>query len=53
MLDSAGIDIDYVVVTDTHLGTAPTSGDARLLMAVTIDGTRLIDNAAIDIGAAR
>jgi pantoate--beta-alanine ligase len=53
VLDSAGIDIDYVVVTDTHLGTAPTSGDARLLMAVTIDGTRLIDNAAIDIGAAR
>ena len=45
------IDVDYVVVTDPDLGPAPTSGDARVLVAARIGSTRLIDNRAARMGA--
>jgi pantoate--beta-alanine ligase len=50
-LDAPGVDIDYVVITDTELRGAPTSGEGRLLVAVVIDGTRLLDNASVQLGS--
>lgn len=50
VLDSEGIDIDYVVVTGTHLLDAPTHGVGRLILAVRIDDVRLIDNVPVDLG---
>lgn len=50
VLDSEGIDIDYVVVTGTDLLDAPTHGVGRLILAVRIDGVRLIDNVPVDLG---
>ncbi len=46
------IDVAYVVVTDPQMGPAPGSGDARLVLAVIVDGTRLLDNAAVFLGSA-
>lgn len=45
------LQIDYLVVTDNDLGPAPEAGTARALVAVTIDGVRLIDNVPVTIGA--
>lgn len=50
MLESAGIDIDYVTVTGVDLLDAPPRGAGRLLLAVRIDDVRLIDNAPVDLG---
>ena len=50
LLESEGIDIDYVVVTGTDLLDAPTSGVGRLILAVRIDDVRLIDNVPVDLG---
>jgi pantoate--beta-alanine ligase len=49
-LESAGLTPDYVAVTDPDLGPAPDRGAARLLVAVPVAGTRLIDNAALELG---
>lgn len=50
-LSRSGLTPDYVVVTDPDLGPAPTKGPARLLLAVPVTGTRLIDNLALSLGA--
>ena len=47
VLDSEGIDIDYVVVAGADLGEPPNDGRARILIAVRIDDVRLIDNAEV------
>ncbi len=44
-----GMRVDYVDITDPDLGPAPDAGPARLLAAVRIGGTRLLDNRAIDL----
>jgi pantoate--beta-alanine ligase len=41
---------DYVVVTDPELGAPPSSGEARLLVAVRVGSTRLLDNARLVLG---
>ncbi|HUO40176.1 MAG TPA: pantoate--beta-alanine ligase [Mycobacterium sp.] len=46
------IDVDYLQVRGTDLEPAPASGPGRLLVAARIGKTRLLDNIAIDIGAA-
>lgn len=50
VLDVPGIAIDYVAVRAPDLGPAPAAGDARLLVAVRIGDTRLIDNVAVTLG---
>ena len=46
------IELDYLVVTDPNMETVPSSGPARVLIAATIDGVRLLDNKPIQIGRA-
>ncbi len=45
-----GIVTDYAVVTDPMLGAPPEDGEARLLLAVRVGTTRLLDNIRISIG---
>jgi pantoate--beta-alanine ligase len=46
------IEVDYLEVRDPALGPAPTEGAARIVLAARLGTTRLLDNIAIDIGAA-
>lgn len=48
--DHAGLVTDYAVVTDPALGAPPEQGEARLLLAVRVGSTRLLDNAALHLG---
>lgn len=49
-LQQAQLDIEYVEVRSPDLGTPPTSGEARLLVAVRAGTTRLIDNCPVNLG---
>ena len=42
--------VDYVAVRSLDLGAPPRSGEARLLTAVVVDGTRLLDNLPLTLG---
>lgn len=44
------IALDYLVITDPDMNPLTTSGPARVLIAATIDGIRLLDNKPIQIG---
>ena len=43
------LQLDYLEVRSENLVFEPVSGNARILIAVTIDGIRLIDNIAVEI----
>lgn len=45
------IDLDYLELRGSDLGPAPASGNGRLLIAARVGTTRLIDNAAVRLGA--
>lgn len=44
------VQVEYVVVTDPLMGPSPTSGPARLILTAIVDGTRLLDNAPVQLG---
>ncbi|MGI9157056.1 MAG: pantoate--beta-alanine ligase [Marmoricola sp.] len=50
---SAGVDVDYLELTAPDLGPAPERGEARILTAARVGGTRLIDNVAVFLGGER
>ena len=51
-LQLAGLVPDYVAVTDPDLGPPPEAGQARILVAVPIGTTRLLDNAPLTLKGA-
>jgi pantoate--beta-alanine ligase len=48
-LRDPGLDIDYVEVRGHDLGPVPASGEGRLLIAVHVGRTRLIDNCPVTV----
>jgi pantoate--beta-alanine ligase len=43
------VDVDYLALRAPDLGPAPVAGEARLLVAARVGGTRLIDNVALTL----
>jgi pantoate--beta-alanine ligase len=44
------VTVDYLALRDLQLDPAPQRGPARLLLAATVDGIRLIDNMCLHLG---
>ena len=53
LADQPGVDsVDYLEVRSNGLGTAPSGGEARALVAAVVGGVRLLDNVRVTIGEA-
>lgn len=46
---AAGVEVDYVALTDPAMAEPPPLGPARIIIAAVVDGTRLLDNGPIEI----
>lgn len=44
------VSIDYFTVTGVDLAPVPAKGEARIVTAVVVDGTRLLDNVPVTLG---
>ncbi len=51
VLAVSGVDVEYLVATDPAMGPAPDHGEARVIIAAYVAGTRLLDNGRIDLRA--
>lgn len=50
VLAAAGVQPDYLELRARDFGPAPQEGDARLLVAATFGGVRVIDNVGVPVG---
>lgn len=50
VLEAGGVTPEYVELRSLAFGPAPSVGDARLLVAATVGGVRLIDNVGVPVG---
>lgn len=50
VLRAAGVQPDYLELRARDFGPAPEEGDARLLVAATFGGVRLVDNVGVPVG---
>ncbi|WP_454978545.1 pantoate--beta-alanine ligase [Corynebacterium propinquum] len=50
VLKAAGVQPDYLELRARDFGPAPEEGDARLLVAATFGGVRLVDNVGVPVG---
>lgn len=48
-----GLSLDYVAITDPLMRAAPEQGEGRVIITAIVGGTRLLDNARLDLGTPR